>query len=96
MAALVLTEDEVRELVRQEVARALGGLRSTPDVLTTEQAAELSGVTPKTIRAWVAAGLQAEHRGRRLRIRREHLDAWRAGSAPKAATVLRSLTPPKP
>lgn len=95
MAALVLTEEEVRALVREELHRALADLRraTVPDAMSTEQAAELAGVTPKTVRAWVEAGaLRSSRRGRRIVIQRADLDAYLSGTAPRAAGLLSSLT----
>ena len=92
MAALVLTEEEVRALVREEVRRALGEA-TAPDSLTTEQAADAAGVTPKTIRQWIADGrLPASHRGRLRVIRRTDLSTLLAGNpAGDAASVVASL-----
>lgn len=53
MPADLPTSDEVRAIVREELARALAELRRpTSDVLSTEQAAEVAGVSAKTVRAW--------------------------------------------
>jgi excisionase family DNA binding protein len=77
VAALVLTEEEVRALVREEVARQIGALRPVPPVsewATPEQAAEILGRTPKTIRRWAASGrLRASREGSRWRIDRAAL-----------------------
>ena len=97
MAARVLTDEDLEPLRREiaELRAQLAG-RATGDALSTEQAAELAGVTPKTIRAWVESkALRAGHRGRRLVIRRADLEAYLAGSAPAAAALLSSLTPPR-
>jgi len=94
VAATVLTSDDLEPL-RREVAelRALVQGRAIGDVLTTEQAAELAGVTPKTVRAWVEAGdLAATRRGRRLAIKRTDLSAYLAGGNVRAAELVSGLT----
>lgn len=89
-----LTEEDLEPL-RRELAelRQLVAGRSAGETLTTEQAAAVAGVKPKTIRAWVEAGtLPARHRGRRLVIQRADLQAHLAGSPQGAATILSALT----
>lgn len=78
MSALVLTpvadlEALVRRVLREELARVrTEEPRDLP--LDTAGAAREAGVTPKTIREWVAAGrLRATKRGRTLRIERADL-----------------------
>lgn len=95
MAARVLTDEDLDPL-RRELAelRALVAGRAIGDVLSTEQAADLAGVTPKTVREWVASGaLPVSRRGRRIAIRRADLDAYLAGGARPAAALLSTLTP---
>lgn len=75
MSATIPTADDVRQIVREELERLLGG----PAVMTTEQAAVYAGVSAKTIRNWVGEGLRVEKKGRRLVIRREDLDSFRTG-----------------
>ena len=90
-------DDSIRALVREEVRaalRTLPGPRPTGEWLSTEEAAEVAGVRPKTVRAWVAAGMPASRRGRRLVISRSVLDSWRAGATPPATGLVSSLTPP--
>jgi excisionase family DNA binding protein len=94
MSARVLTEEDLEPL-RRELAelRQLMGARAGGETLTTEQAAVVAGVKPKTIRAWVEAGtLPARHRGRRLVIQRADLQAHLAGSPQRAMTMLSDLT----
>jgi excisionase family DNA binding protein len=93
VSATVATLEDLEPL-RRELAelRQLLGAR-TGQTLTTEQAAEVAGVKPKTIRSWVEAGtLPARHRGRRLVIQRADLQAHLAGSLQGAATLLSDLT----
>lgn len=96
MAARVLTEEDLEPL-RRELAelRTLLKAGAIGDVLSTEQAAELAGVKPKTVRTWIEAGtLRARHRGRRLVILRADLEAHLVGDpAPPAVTLLEGLTP---
>lgn len=97
MAARVLTDEDLEPL-RRELAelRALVHGRAAGDVLSTEQAAGLAGVTPKTVRTWIEDGtLPASRRGRRLAIRRSDLDAYLSGSPSQAAGLLSSLTTPR-
>jgi excisionase family DNA binding protein len=80
MGAQLPTLDEIRAVIREELdARER---RAAPDVLSTEQAAGLAGVSAKTVRAWIAAGdLAAGHRGPRRTIRRADLERFLAGEA---------------
>lgn len=92
MAASDLVTKEDLDSLRRELAelRAMFRAGAILDVLTTEQAASLARVTPKTIRAWVEDGsLRAGRRGRRLVIRRADLEARLAGPA---AALLSTLT----
>ncbi len=93
-----MTLDEtIRELVRQEVERAMrerAPERPPADWLSTDEAAELAGVQPKTVRTWVAAGMPATRRGRRLVIARKVLESYRSGATPSASGLLSSLTAP--
>ena len=95
MAARVLTEEDLEPL-RRELADLRAQLegRAVGSHLTTEQAASLAGVTPKTVRTWLATGaLPASRRGRRLMVRRSDLETYLAGDRPRAGTLLASLTP---
>lgn len=81
MAAQIPTADDIRAIVREELRAALKP--SNGDVLSTDQAAEVAGVTPKTVRAWVETkGLPATKRGRLLAIRRGDLETFLAGDRP--------------
>lgn len=79
MGAQIPTLDEIRAVVREELAAlARGG----PDVLSTEQAAEVAGVSAKTVRVWIASGaLPAGRRGSRRTVRRADLERYLAGEA---------------
>lgn len=95
MAARVLTDEDLEPL-RRELAelRALVADRAVGDVLSSEEAAAIAKVTPKTVRAWVESGaLPASKRGRRLAIRRADLETYLAGGTTPAAGLLSSLTP---
>jgi len=95
MAVHLPDAEEIRSIVREELRLALAELRkaSVPDAMSTEQAAMLAGVTPKTVRTWVETGaLSAHRRGRRLVIRRADLEAHLAGSPQRGAAILSSLT----
>jgi excisionase family DNA binding protein len=95
VGAHVLTDADLEPL-RREIAelRAQVAERSIGSVLSTEQAASLAGVKPKTVRTWVEAGaLAATKRGRRLVIRRADLEAYLSGSPARSMTILSALTP---
>ena len=78
MAAQIPTADDIRAIVREELRAALAPAGS--DVLSTEQAAAVADVTPKTVRTWVETrGLRATRRGRLLAIRRADLEEFLAG-----------------
>lgn len=84
------------ERLRCEVAQLRAELG---DGLTSDQAAAVAGVEPKTIREWVASGrLVASRRGRHLRIARADLERATRGDAPDpraaAAESLRTLRAP--
>lgn len=58
MAAVeMLTAEDVRRILREELERLAGMLRGTtgtpPDELDTAAAAEHAGVTPDTVRDWI-------------------------------------------
>ena len=86
-------EDMLRTLIREELdalkhdllaelRHALPPTRSanTPEYLTTEEAAELAGVTPATIREWIKSGTLRERRaGQKLLIKTTELHAHLAG-----------------
>jgi excisionase family DNA binding protein len=86
VAATLPTAEEIRAIIREELRAAL---RDGPafDVLTTEQAAELAGVTAKTVREWVAAGLPATRRGRRISLLRSDVEAWQRGELKHGADI---------
>jgi excisionase family DNA binding protein len=92
MTVVVLTPEQLEDLVERAIGRALargGG----PAVLTTAQAAEVAGRSEKTVRGWVTSGaLKASRRGRTIAIRREDLDRFLAGTAPDGGALVASLT----
>lgn len=51
--------------LRPEVVEELAWLHPGPDVLTTKQAADLAGVHPRRIRAWMRDEVLTHHTGRR-------------------------------
>jgi len=95
---IVTTPEQLRALIREELERVLAGRGTTPgaaaDWVTAEQAAELLGVGPKTVRRWAAAGrLRAEHRGRVWRIDRAGLPAERPATPEAEARVALAAIP---
>jgi excisionase family DNA binding protein len=91
VGAVVPSLEEIRAMVREELARALAEVRppaAGEGWATTEQAAELLGVTPKTVGRWAAAGrLRATRHGRTWRIDRAGLPAPKPASPEEHARV---------
>ncbi len=79
--------DTLRQIVREEIARALSSqmparLGKENEYLSQNDAAIYCGVTTATIRNWHAEGLRVNRTGRVVRYRREDLDAFmRQGKA---------------
>lgn len=70
--------DFVRRIVREEISAM--PTTNGPTVLTTTQAAELTGRSPKTIRSWITRGLlRATPNGRFYAIQRTDLDEYLSG-----------------
>lgn len=88
MSAVLPTLDEIEALIRRVVREELG---ARAGLLTTEEAAEVADVQPKTIREWVRTGrLHVEkRRGRRMFLREEDVLAARANAPadPAGATI---------
>lgn len=98
MKITLLTPEELEDLLVRAVQRALSQA-TIPAVLSTEQAAEVAGVNPKTIREWICAGkLTAGRRGRLRTIRREDLDRYLAGKSDsrQVEDIIRSLRRERP
>jgi excisionase family DNA binding protein len=67
-----LTEDDLRRIVREEVAR-----QGSDGYLTVPEAAKYARKHPQTIRGWIKEGLPARGgKGKHKLLRREDLDAW--------------------
>jgi excisionase family DNA binding protein len=99
MPAALPTLEEIRAVVRDEIRAALASWTGPDLPLDTARAAQLAGVSAKTIRTWVAEGrLRATRRGRAIRITRQDLGKAMAGTSPDphaaAAAILASLEPP--
>lgn len=77
---VMLTVDELRAIVAEEVARALADRAATsasPDWLGPDAAAEIIGVIPRTLaRMAHRKEIPASKVGRKLRFRRADLEAW--------------------
>lgn len=66
--------DLVRDVVREELTRALAERDAPSEFLTVAQAASVARVACGTIRRWVREGRIADHRaGRVVRVRRDEL-----------------------
>jgi excisionase family DNA binding protein len=80
---VVVTPDELREIVRVAVAEAMREHRPTEaEWLDVHGAADLTGLHPKTIQRKARLGELPCHRaGRLLRFRRGDLEAYLAGKA---------------
>jgi excisionase family DNA binding protein len=84
-------EESIAKVVEETVRRVLREERGRPgpagDSLTTDQAAEVADVTPKTVLAWINEGidgrrLKAGRRGKRRIVHRADLEAFLAGEKP--------------
>lgn len=65
----------IRNIVRDEVRRAVAELAPRDEYLSTEAASALASVHPDTVRRWIREGKLGEHRaGRELRIGRADLE----------------------
>jgi excisionase family DNA binding protein len=81
-AVAIMTDEQLQALLTEaakkgaELALAAGG----PQTLSTEQAAAIANVSPKTVREWISSGaLPAGRRGQRRTIQRADLDRYLAG-----------------
>lgn len=92
-----LIRDEVRAVVREELAKLELGRPVAQEFLSPETAATLTETSASTIRSWLREGrLRTYHAGRLVRVRRDELEALlsSAGSsagndtAPTAATII--------
>lgn len=96
-ALAVLTVEQLEALLERAAARgaerALASRGSGGDVLSTDQAADVAGVSAKTIRAWISEGLPAGRRGRLRTILRPDLERWLAGEREpnRAGAILRGV-----
>lgn len=65
--------------------------------LTVEQAAQRTGLSPRTVRRALAAGLlEGERAAGRWRVPLDALECWRAAGAPARARASRPTPPPTP
>ena len=72
-------ENRFREILREEIARALAVPSTTaPDHMTPREAATYCRCTTATLRNWQKRGLPAQKHGRVVRFQRLELDAWLA------------------
>lgn len=70
----------LRELVREELARALAERDAPVDYLSVEQAATVAKVAHGTVRRWVREGRLTDYRaGRVVRVRRDELERLMRG-----------------
>lgn len=92
-----LIRDEVRAVVREELAKLDLGRPVTQEFLSLETAATLTETSVSTIRGWLREGrLRTYHAGRLVRVRRDELEALLSGagggasndSAPTAAAII--------
>jgi excisionase family DNA binding protein len=80
-------DELIRAIVREEIARLVPA-QAPSKALTTEEAAELAGVTAKTVRAWISEGrLPAGRRGARRTVQRADLERLLAGEPPAPSRV---------
>jgi hypothetical protein len=81
----------VRRVVREELAAANRAAGPEKDWLSTEEAAALRSVAPKTIRAWTKIGLYSEKRRRRVYVKRADVLAFRGPDDSAEAKVFARL-----
>jgi excisionase family DNA binding protein len=81
--------EALRAVIREELERALR--QAQPATMTVEQAAGYTGRAPKTIYAWIAAGLPSSRKGRRVHVRRLDLDEWLARPEQTTDAIVASL-----
>lgn len=68
--------EEIRQIVREELAAAGGALSSRGEYMSTAEAGQLAAVSQGTIRRWIREGrLTAAGAGRELRVRRDEIEA---------------------
>lgn len=76
----IVIADELRKIIREELAHAPGH----DTYLSVVDAAMVAAVVPDTIRSWIDKGrLGRYHAGRELRIKRNELEAFLAADRPK-------------
>lgn len=92
-----LIRDEVRAVVREELAKLELGRPTTQEYLSPESAATLTETSVSTIRGWLREGrLRTYHAGRLVRVRRDELEALLSSTrsaagndiAPAAANII--------
>ena len=71
MRLIDVTVEELRAVIREEIARAQGA-----ELLTPAEAATVARVHVQTVRDWLRGGLPFVMAGSRKRIRRGDLDTW--------------------
>jgi excisionase family DNA binding protein len=81
-ALVTITAEELRAIVREEVRAAIGAreARDESELLTPREAADILGVTTRTLRDYSARGLRVVRVSPRVvRYRRADLDAFAHG-----------------
>ena len=69
-------EDEIRRIVREELAKQKPA-NDEGGYLSTTEAARIASVTPGTIRRWIREGeLNRYEAGAHVRVRRDELEAF--------------------
>lgn len=85
--AIVMTEDELRALIAQEIAAALAerdGCGPNSGFLTPAQAAEVAHVSPRTVQNWLSRGVLTRYGRPRLPlVSRAELMAFLAAPRPE-------------
>ena len=98
MTVVVLTPEELEALVVRAIV--MSRAENAPTVMSTRQAAEVSGRSEKTVRNWISSGaLPATRRGRTIAIKRADLDRFLAGDGergtPSADALVAGLALPR-
>ncbi len=82
---MVLDEQKLREIIREEISNAITGSRvNQSGWLTSKEAAVFAKVTEGTLRNWRKAGLKCDSVGRLVRYHKDELNKFISKEEPVA------------
>jgi len=74
---IVTTKADLREIIRDALADALGGQETrAPELISAEEIGKRIGVHARTVRNWVLHGCPHVRAGRKLRFREPDVLQW--------------------